>query len=142
MVVRPATSPLILFLLHYPCQPSFVARNSRGGCKKREGVDPEKERFSHIHIFRTNIQMYKTKHALIQNCFSPFQSCITLNFQYRGTYSKDHSKYVHGGRPPAFFAKNTRGFRKKWNEVYREKKIFHTYKSFELIYICTRLNKL
>ena len=33
------------------------------------------------------------------------------------TYWKDHSKYVDGGRSPSFFAKDSRGWRKKWEGV-------------------------
>ena len=107
--------------MHYPCQPYFFAKNAGGLCKKREGVDQEKKYFSHIYILRTNIHMYKTKHALIQYFFSPFQSCITLNCQYMVTYRKYHSKCVDGVRSPSFFrlknlgvdVKNGRGLTRK-----------------------------
>ena len=100
MVVRPVTSPLTFFGCNILVNRLFLIKNDGGRHKKWEGVNQEKEKKSHIHIFRTNIQMYKTKHALIQYYLIPFQSCITLNCQCMGTSRKDHSKYVDGGRPP------------------------------------------
>ena len=41
--------------------------------KNGSGSTREKKYFSHIQIFRTNVHMYKTKHAFIQYCLSPFQ---------------------------------------------------------------------
>ena len=41
--------------------------------------------------------MDNTIYASINYCLSPFQSCITLTFQYMGTNCKDISKYVEGG---------------------------------------------
>ena len=64
MNVRPVTSRLTLFLLQYPCQPYFLLKMpgvgvEKGGCRLGKKKD-----FSHIHIFQTNIHMYKNKHAL------------------------------------------------------------------------------
>ena len=50
MVVQPLTSQLTLFLLQYPCQPSFFAKNDRGRPKKREGVDQGKRNIFHTCI--------------------------------------------------------------------------------------------
>ena len=72
--------------------------------------------------------MYNTKRALILYCLSPFQSCITLNWQYMRTYWKDNSKYVDGGRPPSFFAKNDGVDLKNGRGSTGKKEIFFTHK--------------
>ena len=79
MVVLAVTSTLTLFFCSIVFSRLFSLKMTGVDVKKGRGLTVKKKYFSHIHIFRTNIHMYKNKRYLIKYWLSPFQSCITLN---------------------------------------------------------------